>query len=1106
VASSYRRRGVYTDVFWMVRIAVLCFSSCFWSFYRPQDEESALVTPAIPSTTWDSVSAAFALALVALPTVWWTFAYKLYRCKTSNLVHRTTTWLLTSNVIWGLMKAGGISNPDDFTMYDIMVGYNAIVLGLLLMLFSYWYVMEHYVCACYKKRKGEYELEAILVAAIPHPAGERAHRRRVLLGESLSKKATWRSKMRESLKRDAAESPREEDASAAVEQQWRDNMEKMLKEAQAKALDQSLVEADRMAEVDKAEHIKSMLGEQKKLTLEMELAETKALDEGLSDVQRLQWAEKATEAADRLNVLVASPVWDPMQNTTKLDEMLEEVQSHGTATASSKSHRSYMFDFIHGSIHRDEQELFMNEIEMLHYDGSWDDKGLEPVDHRTRPFYKPFFEIFPANNHHRYMWPVNRGLIEEIIRENQYNHYLDSIRNARRILDYCSKMNATPQFISAESILPHLRNVNRCLQMIKRRRVMHHAHAIHPLQMTFEDLMDELLYEYKNAKGNTLVQGKNARRLPLVSAYLHQRMNRRDRVFGLFSPLMKRVILKLLTLRMFIELIVEKQIYLRCPAARIKAVEDESKRAQEEDAFFAGEEWDSFHMVKGASAADLNLDAEEMESEEFMSDKELEDAPRAATPTPPPPIERGKSLGEEWIKSSDEDSEEEPISEPPKIDSEDDDMFVDMEERIKRRAMQMEKEEAWRKQKELERAEAKKRRKEERKREKLRKKEEDARLQAEAEEAEQKRVAEEAARKAAEEAERAKNQAEEEARLEAEKVEKMKAMAEERKAWLKAEAEKKERELQAQEQERIAEEERRKREAEEMERQQKEKEEQARQQRIEEERRRAEEQEEIERQKVVQRERQKKMEEERLRQEENERQAKLQKEEQEREAAMLQEEERKKQAETEAESQRLRKERLARLKQESGEAVTLSESEVEAAQRAALTKGDLLMASVTSISPVSGAAQSERRLSSSLSNTRQVASTSSSPQPLDSVPSASTPQPSASTPQPEEGVKVKKKGKKKRDTSQYESEVAARCAEMDYPALKSYKKRLMKDLNGWKASFIEQHGREPMKKDIEPLAIADTYAEYKVVSQALKDRKKTQAGGDEAEDDENDGN
>ena len=99
-----------------------------------------------------------------------------------------------------------ISNPDDFTLYDIIIVYNVIIFGLLLTLFTYWYqhpsiaiprlpgflllrhaayslcfcmqpvvpipryVMEHYVCTCRQKRKADYELEAILVAAIPHPA------------------------------------------------------------------------------------------------------------------------------------------------------------------------------------------------------------------------------------------------------------------------------------------------------------------------------------------------------------------------------------------------------------------------------------------------------------------------------------------------------------------------------------------------------------------------------------------------------------------------------------------------------------------------------------------------------------------------------------------------------------------------------------------------------------------------------------------------------------------------------------------------------------------------------------------------------------------------
>ena len=83
----------------------------------------------------------------------------------------------------------------------------------------------------------------------------------------------------------------------------------------------------------------------------------------------------------------------------------------------------------------------------------------------TRPFMKPFFEIFPTNNRQQYQWPVNQALLEEIIRENQYNHYIDGIRNGRRLLDFCSRMHETPEFISPGALLPHIRRVNQCLKV-----------------------------------------------------------------------------------------------------------------------------------------------------------------------------------------------------------------------------------------------------------------------------------------------------------------------------------------------------------------------------------------------------------------------------------------------------------------------------------------------------------------------------------------------------------------------------------------------------------------------------------------------------------------
>ena len=68
---------------------------------------------------------------------------------------------------------------------------------------------------------------------------------------------------------------------------------------------------------------------------------------------------------------------------------------------------------------------------------------------------------------------------------------------------------------------------------------------------------------------------------------------------------------------------------------------------------------------------------------------------------------------------------------------------------------------------------------------------------------------------------------------------------------------------------------------------------------------------------------------------------------------------------------------------------------------------------------------------------------------------------------------------------------------MDIAELKATKKSLTEQLNKWKEEFVAQNGREPVKRDIQSLAIAGTYMEYKVVSAAVKARKA--AGSSKAE-------
>eukprot|EP01062_Namystynia_karyoxenos_P006035 TRINITY_DN1210_c0_g4_i1.p1 TRINITY_DN1210_c0_g4~~TRINITY_DN1210_c0_g4_i1.p1 ORF type:complete len:1716 (+),score=608.45 TRINITY_DN1210_c0_g4_i1:128-5275(+) len=193
------------------------------------------------------------------------------------------------------------------------------------------------------------------------------------------------------------------------------------------------------------------------------------------------------------------------------------------------------------------------------------------------------YRCFPPSTNVGFAWPVGHALIAEMIRDNRTNHFLDVLREAGAVLMEVNLLHSTPELIRAETILFHLRRVRRCLRQLSKLRVVHHIHAIHPLSSTFDETLDQLVYELKEHKDRAQAVGERAAKLPIVSAYLHHRMNDREEYMALYSPVMRRVMLKLLVLRMFQQLISKASDKL-FPGGRRKRISGE---ASEPDPFGA---------------------------------------------------------------------------------------------------------------------------------------------------------------------------------------------------------------------------------------------------------------------------------------------------------------------------------------------------------------------------------------------------------------------------------------------------------------------------------------------------------------------------------------
>jgi hypothetical protein len=182
--------------------------------------------------------------------------------------------------------------------------------------------------------------------------------------------------------------------------------------------------------------------------------------------------------------------------------------------------------------------------------------AVKKTDAGDENFYIPrsggFMTIDSGSEH---VWPVNDGIVNELLRSNQENHLIDMLRAARSMLDRVSSLHNTAILIPVEELKTHIFRLAQCVEYCKRYRVTHHCNMIHPLQSVFEDLIEQFTYELRVFNGVSLAVGNNAKKMMNVSRELRVRQVYRDHVLALVSPLMRRVLVKLLALRLFMQLL-----------------------------------------------------------------------------------------------------------------------------------------------------------------------------------------------------------------------------------------------------------------------------------------------------------------------------------------------------------------------------------------------------------------------------------------------------------------------------------------------------------------------------------------------------------------------
>lgn len=171
-------------------------------------------------------------------------------------------------------------------------------------------------------------------------------------------------------------------------------------------------------------------------------------------------------------------------------------------------------------------------------------------------FYLPrsggFLSVDSCSKH---LWPVHDGYINELLRLNQENHLVDMLRAGRSMLDRISALHNTAILIPLDELKTHIFRLQQCVDYCRKYRIVHHCNLIHPLQAVFEELIEQFTYELRIFSGVSITVGHNAKKMIKVSRELHVKQVQRDMALALVSPLMRRILVKLLALRLFIQLL-----------------------------------------------------------------------------------------------------------------------------------------------------------------------------------------------------------------------------------------------------------------------------------------------------------------------------------------------------------------------------------------------------------------------------------------------------------------------------------------------------------------------------------------------------------------------
>jgi hypothetical protein len=158
----------------------------------------------------------------------------------------------------------------------------------------------------------------------------------------------------------------------------------------------------------------------------------------------------------------------------------------------------------------------------------------------------------------RHTWPMNESIVGELMRRNSTDHLVDYLRAARKLLDRISILHDSPMLVPTDEIKMHISRLEKSVHQCKLERITHHANIIHPLQPTFEELIEQLTYELRIFSKKSVTQGHNARKMIEVSRFLRLKMDQRENNLALLSPQMRRILLKMFALRIFIQLVFDR--------------------------------------------------------------------------------------------------------------------------------------------------------------------------------------------------------------------------------------------------------------------------------------------------------------------------------------------------------------------------------------------------------------------------------------------------------------------------------------------------------------------------------------------------------------------